>query len=816
MAYKIHSILNKIVNNTKKKTYVNDKLDKIWNSIKNGTIINISGVELTRDELLSKDESGIYLLEHLFNNGVSVSLKDNAAKRDVEIAYIFLKNNQPLFEFSLDEDALFSIIDDKRFIEHLLEKNRMELPSFLLEIKDNVEIVDLLCTYHKENLLEMLNQKLINKLITKNIDGIYPIEKYIHNEKVIENIFKSINVNKENSLLIRDFIKLLVDNKMFNLLINFQENLLLLEIYPSKTLLEILIQNGYNPNILNVNNKETISILYKFQKLSLLKNIDENILLCSIKDLFKDETLEDKTFLEYLIDNNDKFEISYTSNINVIKILYQKKRPDLLVKTDTTLLMTPIENDYTYLDYILDSIKSDNFKYDISSLFVPSNIKDKVKFYLIFAKHDMIDYIENRDSNFLLHKYDGITLLEHLLNADSELTLNKILNDSTKANDKIAVILKYKGIKQDNIDLYISKEDYEFASRKIASNQNYYGLINEEAKMLLEQLKQIFISDGKSNKEIIDMLITCYRNALFVNYSITIEEIKRLIEIKKNFSDFHYQKHSYKCFFNDTNNVVYLTIPSTAELLFHETGHALHLYSVPPMLLVPFDYAEIVKRVRQNPKTLIAVENFVKEYKKITDNIEEKFRQKVDKIYDDFLNDKEYRKRIKKTLSNLIDDKKEKYKDLQIPEKQLNMIISEMYTEEEYINCQKRIFINENTESNMRTYYGGLLAICDIIDAIYEGKLSNGLLVNTQGKKIDSTSGHGIQYYHRNVEITFSEIIANFAAIVKLPDAEENLQILKNIVGEEMYNMINNFYCQDILKLNIEELDGIKSYGGKR
>ena len=88
--------------------------------------------------------------------------------------------------------------------------------------------------------------------------------------------------------------------------------------------------------------------------------------------------------------------------------------------------MTPIENDYTYLDYILDSIKSDNFKYDISSLFVPSNIKDKVKFYLIFAKHDMIDYIENRDSNFLLHKYDGITLLEHLLNADSELTLNKI------------------------------------------------------------------------------------------------------------------------------------------------------------------------------------------------------------------------------------------------------------------------------------------------------------------------------------------------------------------------------------------------------
>lgn len=56
-------------------------------------------------------------------------------------------------------------------------------------------------------------------------------------------------------------------------------------------------------------------------------------------------------------------------------------------------------------------------------------------------------------------------------------------------------------------------------------------------------------------------------------------------------------------------------------------------------------------------------------------------------------------------------------------------------------------------------------------------------------------------------------MIANFAAISKANDAKEKLKMLKSIVGDEVYDMIRNFYYQDILKINLEEN---KVYGGKR
>ena len=59
-------------------------------------------------------------------------------------------------------------------------------------------------------------------------------------------------------------------------------------------------------------------------------------------------------------------------------------------------------------------------------------------------------------------------------------------------------------------------------------------------------------------------------------------------------------------------------------------------------------------------------------------------------------------------------------------------------------------------------------------------------------------------------------MIANFAAISKTGDGEEKLQMLKSIVGDEVYDMISNFYYHDILKLNTEELEETKVYGGKR
>ena len=58
-------------------------------------------------------------------------------------------------------------------------------------------------------------------------------------------------------------------------------------------------------------------------------------------------------------------------------------------------------------------------------------------------------------------------------------------------------------------------------------------------------------------------------------------------------------------------------------------------------------------------------------------------------------------------------------------------------------------------------------------------------------------------------------MIANFASMSKSKEAGKNLLMLKNIVGEEVYNMISNFYYKEIIQLNTEDLEVSKGKRGK-
>ena len=86
-----------------------------------------------------------------------------------------------------------------------------------------------------------------------------------------------------------------------------------------------------------------------------------------------------------------------------------------------------INDNYTYLDYILDCINKGDFEYNIANITAPGKPDMKVDFYLDIAKHDMIGYVkDDLNLNILLKKYDNKTLLEYFLDRDTELTLNVI------------------------------------------------------------------------------------------------------------------------------------------------------------------------------------------------------------------------------------------------------------------------------------------------------------------------------------------------------------------------------------------------------
>ena len=791
-----------------------DKIDYTYGENGNMNVLNylLEEYDLSINDLLIKDKNGTTLLEQMLKENIDISNIDiDDDIMDLEkiikiIDIITYKDNEvPEKIKNIFENTLFST-NNNEFFKNLVMKDILLFEKMIGFIVEHTEIVDLLCKYHLEYHLRYLNPEIIKKLITKDENGNYPIDKYVSNSMAIKNISSLINFDENIDFMIH-FIKLLVDNKLYSFFYDADENILLYKVYPPKTLLETLIENNVNIKVNNINNKEIIKILYDNKKLDLIGSNSENIWLSNTRDVFKDTMVKDQTVLEYMIDNNYDIKISNIFEDDTLKILYQKNRLDLLVIADATILMTKINDNYTYLDYILDCINKGDFEYNIDNITAPIKPDMKAEFYLDIARHDMIGYVKNSlNLNTLLKKYDNKTLLDYFLDKDPELTLNKILDKSDKMNYSVMIILKSRSIKDNDSILNINKDNASFIKN---TPDTYYGPLDNDSDYLIKELERLFISDGKSDKDLINLLITGYRNALFINYDITIREIEKLIKIKKNnFDKFYYVKDKDSSYFSPNNGCILMN-GGCISTIIHETGHALHYYLTE--LKVPDNYDEIVKRVRENNELLTKTSKYFEHCNKIMKNIKNYFLNFANEVLTAHYSKQENIMDIQGILSKDIDKYRDKFKSLKIPEEQLEQILQETFSVEEYIKREAIIVASELTDTTIRNNYASIGATNDIIDAIYRGKVCDGVLKSADGQKIASFGGHGIRYYSQNKH-GFDEMIAQFAVLVKFKGAEENLQVLRNIVGDEIYNMISNFYYTNILEMDINKS---KNQGGR-
>lgn len=791
-----------------------DKIDYTYGENGNMNVLNylLEEYDLSINDLLIKDKNGTTLLEQMLKENIDISNIDiDDDIMDLEkiikiIDIITYKDNEvPEKIKNIFENTLFST-NNNEFFKNLVMKDILLFEKMIGFIVEHTEIVDLLCKYHLEYHLRYLNPEIIKKLITKDENGNYPIDKYVSNSMAIKNISSLINFDENIDFMIH-FIKLLVDNKLYSFFYDADENILLYKVYPPKTLLETLIENNVNIKVNNINNKEIIKILYDNKKLDLIGSNSENIWLSNTRDVFKDTMVKDQTVLEYMIDNNYDIKISNIFEDDTLKILYQKNRFDLLVIADATILMTKINDNYTYLDYILDCINKGDFEYNIDNITAPIKPDMKAEFYLDIARHDMIGYVKNSlNLNTLLKKYDNKTLLDYFLDKDPELTLNKILDKSDKMNYSVMIILKSRGIKDNDSILNINKDNASFVKN---TPDTYYGPLDNDSDYLIKELERLFISDGKSDKDLINLLITGYRNALFINYDIIIREIEKLIKIKKNnFDKFYYVKDKDSSYFSPNNGCILMN-GGCISTIIHETGHALHYYLTE--LKVPDNYDEIVKRVRENNELLTKTSKYFEHCNKIMKNIKNYFLNFANEVLTAHYSKQENIMDIQGILSKDISEYRDKFKSLKIPEEQLEQILQETFSVEEYIKREAIIVASELTDTTIRNNYASIGATNDIIDAIYRGKVCDGVLKSADGQKIVSFGGHGIRYYSQNKH-GFDEMIAQFAVLVKFKGAEENLQVLRNIVGDKIYNMISNFYYTNILEMDINKS---KNQGGR-
>ena len=155
---------------------MSERLQNIINGINDGSIKFVFDYNLTMEDLFTKDNDGIYFLEYLLRKRIMIPLElKEKLKTNALAAYLYCKNGSSLFGFNLSEKDLFTEFDGKKLIEHILEKKQID-KSIVESIYENLEIIDLLCNSNNYFYLNYLSQDIITKLITKDINGIYPIE----------------------------------------------------------------------------------------------------------------------------------------------------------------------------------------------------------------------------------------------------------------------------------------------------------------------------------------------------------------------------------------------------------------------------------------------------------------------------------------------------------------------------------------------------------------------------------------------------------------------------------------------------------------
>ena len=659
------------------------------------------------------------------------------------------------------------------------------------------EKIDLISDFPEEIQSKVLSSKeYINELINKRKYPFYTFAKLIDS-----------NLSLDNSRLLMDNFdmdKFTIRNKL-DILVTIsdaeKQNLFI-----EKTKLFDSAEWKAKDVLGKISNLEVIkdsSVRQKYIAQSgILDNVQEYD-ASNIKRLLKmvDDENQYKIISKLKLSENDMKGVLSNSSSECLKRLYDNQKYDILFLCDTEKLLNQMDDSKTFLDAILEDVKSGKTKVSVKKLLSDGvGIDTKVQYYITLAKHDMIDYVDELSVSDLLNNKNDTMLLSKLLDADENLTVNKILSYNVKSNPKVATILKMRGLDTGKIKITFGTEKYNTDYIKDFNSSLGIGPLPQKGESLLNELQELFLNDGKSDKGIVESLVNGYRQGLIVDYDNCVKELQSLVDVKKqNLDRFYYIYGKNSDYFKPITGSVYMDAPNVGTSL-HETGHALHHYLA--YTSTPENYMEVIEQAKANPDFMKKVEEYYDYYRSLSDNAYLRAQETADTYFKDYYTDEKIEE-ITKLLSKSRDELKQEFSSLGMMDDELDatiidIITKNMYKSEEYIKTQKRIFVSQMHDAIMRSDYGGVTAIGDYIDRITDGAFQTGKLLKENGTPMVGVYGHGLSYYFAT-DHGFDEMVANFAEMYKMPNAKENLQMLKDIIGEEMYNMISSYYYKNIV-----------------
>ena len=697
------------------------------------------------------------------------------------------------FEQDLIDGKITSIEQNTYYSDCLFEPMNNGMTPYEYALINNIPIKLGTKPSINEILLLVKYKKDINSINEQTLyEEIAPNKKVI--DYLIENkYYYTINYSCENDLRIIDYC---IKYNRFDIINN---NILdeLFVISNNHFLGEKLLNNpNFQKKLENyVISKESALKLYQLGYKNLLINSSENLLLSKINN---------KTILDDLLDSNisPTFHGYDFQSMETLNILLKHNRLDLLYNAKLELLMNYPSKDNNYLQLLINAYKKGTKVNFEKMAFKYGQNEDVARCYIQMTQNELYGFLDNLEEDDLLKKDEkNNSLLYYLINLDKDLTLNKIIRNSLKKKESIFTELKMLGVDEALLNLSYDKFDCSEICLNIY-NDEYAQNINSPVEELLNELKILFEKDGKSDMNIINALITSYRYCTIIN-PIFIEELKKLITIKQQHPDFYYTKQIDAGYFSQFKGVV--VEDNTISTLNHETGHAMHYYLT--NYEVPPNYNELINSINQEPKWLDNINQYSIKFQEILKKIREQAKQIVDK-YIVITQNSDDEKRIDEMLNTEKEKMIQKYLEKGYSRETLDIVLSSSFTRDEFVSQKKEIEIEEVVDMIMRTEYDAFISIGDIIDAISTGKFRSSLLHNDEQETILPAYGHGVKYYYRDdinksSEIKFTEMIANYSSIIKSKQANEIIKILRDIVGNELVDMLDNFYKSKFL--NLEE-----------
>ncbi len=473
-----------------------------------------------------------------------------------------------------------------------------------------------------------------------------------------------------------------------------------------------------------------------------------------------------------------------------LDIICKYKRFDLLeFAVPSGLLLRYKTINETYLDYILDCFNNgDKVNLDSFSpeLYV-SQLNQIAEYYITFARHNLIEYISPITKEELFRKKKGKRLIDVLFENDSKTTVDKIIPDYLKKDFDVAICLKQNGLIQSDIDLPIKEDNFTQIYLDEFYSKYNISILSDDALALLDVVKSFLLDDGKSDETLVDLLIKSYGYQISSGNPYALRELEQLSYIKLNNPEFRLTKGKVNCFYDGRNEVI--MNENVINTINHEIGHALfHLLAGSE---VPSWYKEAKNRIKSNPSTLLKVSELSNTYERIKKEI----LVRINKYYETLDFDEE-------DIQRFIDTEKAKkielYRQKGFSDEDLELLFNKEFNIKNYEQQHKRIKTAEMKDVMIRCEYGYLIAVCDIVDAIFEGQYWDGKLMLPGNKSIEPTSGHGI-YYYMDETNQFDEIIANYSQILKSPNRKEGLELLENVLGIEFANKLKEYYEQNIV-----------------